>query len=151
MRGGPYEQDTRDMDGKMTAMVARQFRNNIVGIKVAHYNGSEWTPVDEAVKAGTAANIPVMVDFGGNTPPLPIEELFMNRLRKGDIFTHCFGQLTSRIYRRYRLRSYALPCQCCLLPLQLQNCQVKKGRRYLYLPVEAPLCDDKPVSMSSTQ
>jgi dihydroorotase len=96
MRGGPYEQDTRDMDGKMTASVARQFRNYIVGIKVAHYSGSEWTPVDEAVKAGTLANIPVMVDFGGNTPPLPIEELFMNRLRTGDIFTHCFGQLSTR-------------------------------------------------------
>jgi len=96
MRGGVYEQDTKDMDGKMTSLVARQYRNYIVGIKVAHYNGNEWTPVDEAVKAGTLANIPVMVDFGGSTPPLPIEELFMKHLRPGDIFTHCFGQLTTR-------------------------------------------------------
>ena len=96
MRGGVYEQDTKDMDGKMTSLVARQYRNYIAGIKVAHYSGSEWTPVDEAVKAGTLANIPVMVDFGGSTPPLPIEELFMQHLRAGDIFTHCFGQLTTR-------------------------------------------------------
>lgn len=96
MRGGPYEQDTRDMDGKMTSLVAKQYRNIVVGIKVAHYNGNEWTPVDEAVKAGTLANVPVMVDFGGSTPPLPIEELFMKRLRPGDIFTHCFGQLATR-------------------------------------------------------
>jgi len=96
MRGGPYEQDTRDMDGKMTSLVARQFRNYVVGVKVAHYNGSEWTPVDEAVKAGTLANIPVMIDFGGSNPPLPIEELFSQHLRPGDIFTHCFALLNSR-------------------------------------------------------
>src|ERR1700712_392275 len=29
MRGGVYEQDTKDMDGKMTSLVARQFRNYI--------------------------------------------------------------------------------------------------------------------------
>jgi dihydroorotase len=96
MRGGPYEQNTKDMDGKMTALVARQYRDYVVGVKVAHYEGPEWTPVDEAIKAGTAANIPVMIDFGGNFPPLSIEELFMNRLRRGDIFTHCFGQLRTR-------------------------------------------------------
>ena len=96
MRGGPYEQDTRDMDGKMTSLVARQYRNYIAGIKVAHYNGNEWTPVDEAVKAGTLANLPVMIDFGGSTPPMPIQELFMQHLRPGDSFTHCFAQLNSR-------------------------------------------------------
>lgn len=96
MRGGVYEQDTKDMDGKLTGMTARRFHDYIVGIKVAHYVGSEWTPVDEAVKAGTIANTPVMIDFGGSNPPLSIEELFMKHLRPGDIFTHCFGQLRDR-------------------------------------------------------
>jgi len=96
MRGTPYEQDTKDMDGKLTAAVARQYRNFVVGVKVAHYSGPEWTVVDEAVKAGNLANIPVMVDFGGNTPPLSINELFFKHLRPGDIFTHCFGELRTR-------------------------------------------------------
>lgn len=96
MRGSAYEQDTKDMDGKLTAQVARQYKDYIVGVKVAHYVGSEWTPVDEAVKAGQLAGIPVMVDFGSNTPPLSINELFFKHLRPGDIFTHCFGQLKSR-------------------------------------------------------
>lgn len=96
MRGGPYEQDSRDMDAKMTAMVARQYRDLVVGIKLAHYNGNEWLPTDEAVKAGTLANIPVMIDFGGSQPPLPLEDLFSLHLRPGDIYTHCFGQLSSR-------------------------------------------------------
>jgi len=96
MRGTPYEQDLKEMDGKLTGAVARQYRDIVVGIKVAHYSGPEWTPVDEAVKAGKIANIPVMIDFGGNNPPLSIRELFFDHLRPGDIFTHCFGQLLTR-------------------------------------------------------
>ena len=37
-----------------------------------------------------------MVDFGGSRPPLSIEELFLNHLRPGDIFTHCFAQIGGR-------------------------------------------------------
>ncbi|MEJ1238145.1 amidohydrolase/deacetylase family metallohydrolase [Chryseolinea sp. T2] len=96
MRGGAWEQNLNDMDAKMTAAVVKAHKNEVVGIKVAHYVGAEWEPVDRAVEAGTAANVPVMIDFGGNTPPLSIEDLFMKHLRPGDIFTHCFAQLSSR-------------------------------------------------------
>lgn len=96
MRGGANEQDTNDMDGKLAGMTVKRYQNYIVGIKVAHFLGSDWKPVDEAVKAGNLANIPVMIDFGGSTPPLSIEELFTKHLRPGDIFTHCFGQLRDR-------------------------------------------------------
>ena len=95
MRGGPHEQDLNDMDAKMTAMVVKQHKE-IVGIKVAHYMGGEWDPVDRAVAAGKIANVPVMIDFGGHMPPLSIQELFTKHLRPGDIFTHTFAQLTSR-------------------------------------------------------
>jgi dihydroorotase len=96
MRGG-YEQNENDMDPKMSAMVARQYKNIIVGFKLAHYEGWDWAPADRAVEAGNlAGGIPVMIDFGGSKPPLSIEELFLNHLRPGDIFTHCFAQLDSR-------------------------------------------------------
>jgi dihydroorotase len=96
MRGGPYEQDLNDMDTKLTAAVVKRHKE-IVGIKVAHYEGAEWEPVDRAVAAGKIADVPVMIDFGGNTPPLSIEELFTRHLRPGDIFTHTFAQLKSRM------------------------------------------------------
>jgi len=96
MRGGAYEQNPNDMDSKMTALVAKANPGVVVGVKVAHFEGHEWTPVDRAVEAGKLANIPVMVDFGGSNPPLSIEELFMNHLRPGDIFTHCFGHVRGR-------------------------------------------------------
>ena len=72
MRGGVYEQDTKDMDGKLAGITAKRYHDYIVGIKVAHFIGSEWTPVDEAVKAGNLANTPVMIDFGSSTPQLSI-------------------------------------------------------------------------------
>ena len=98
MRGG-YEQNANDMDPKMSALVARKYKKDIVGFKLAHYEGHDWAPADKAVEAGNlAGGIPVMVDFGGSNPPLSIEELFMKHLRPGDIFTHCFGQLASREY-----------------------------------------------------
>ncbi len=96
MRGGTYEQNVADMDAAATAKVAMENPEYIVGIKLAHYNGYNWTPTERAIGAGKLANLPVMVDFGGSKPVLPIEELFMKHMRPGDIFTHCFGQLSSR-------------------------------------------------------
>jgi dihydroorotase len=93
MRGGAYEQNLNDMDSKMASSVANQYKDYVVGFKVAHYIGPEWVPVDRAVEAGTLSNMPVIVDFGGNDPPKPIEELFMKHLRPGDIFTHALSKL----------------------------------------------------------
>ncbi|MDY0098934.1 MAG: amidohydrolase/deacetylase family metallohydrolase [Bacteroidales bacterium] len=91
MRGGPFEQTTLDMDPRRTAECAKKYPSEIVGIKLAHYNGHEWGPTDSTVRAGVLADIPVMIDFGSATPPLSLEELFMKHLRPGDIFTHAYA------------------------------------------------------------
>ncbi len=98
MRGGSWEQNTADMDSKLTANVAKANKKDVIGIKLAHFEGHDWFAADRAAEAGRLANIPVMVDFGGAKPPLSIEELFSKHLRKGDIFTHCFAQLGTREY-----------------------------------------------------
>jgi dihydroorotase len=94
MRGGPFEQNLKDMDPKATGGYAIKNSADIVGIKLAHYSGHDWTPTDLSVEAGKLANMPMMIDFGGSDPPLSIEELFMKHLRPGDIFTHCYAQLS---------------------------------------------------------
>ena len=48
---GVYEQNANDMDPKMTALVARKYKDIIVGIKLAHYVGPDWAPADRAVEA----------------------------------------------------------------------------------------------------
>ena len=93
MRGGRYEQNMADMDGFATAKMALKYPQTIVGIKTAHFAGPEWTPVEQAVIAGTKANIPVMVDFGEDRPTRPIYDLMTKKLRPGDIYTHMYSGL----------------------------------------------------------
>ena len=38
-----------------------------------------------------------MIDFGGNNPPLSIEELYMKHLRPGDIYTHTYTLLEGNV------------------------------------------------------
>ena len=97
MKGGAWEQDLNDMDARLTAATANSFPEVVVGIKVAHYFGPEWDPVERGVEAGTLADIPVMIDFGGHEPPLSLETLLMEKLRPGDILTHAFAHVDRRI------------------------------------------------------
>lgn len=96
MKGGAIEQNLADMNPKLTAMVAKQYAEYVVGVKLAHYSGFDWTPTEKAVEAGKLANIPVMVDFGGSEPELSLETLFMQKLRPGDIFTHAYAHVNGR-------------------------------------------------------
>jgi len=93
MRGPQYEQNPADMDGEATAAMALKYPQVVVGIKTAHYAGPDWKPVEQAVIAGTKANIPVMVDFGEYRPTRPIYDLMTVKLRPGDIYTHMYSGL----------------------------------------------------------
>ena len=97
MKGGPIEQNLADMDSKLTAMRATQFPEIVVGVKVAHYFGEEWDPVDRAVEAGRLASVPVAVDFGGHEPPLSLQSLLLEHLRPGDFLTHAYANVDGRI------------------------------------------------------
>ncbi|MEK9740260.1 MAG: amidohydrolase/deacetylase family metallohydrolase [Flavobacteriaceae bacterium] len=114
MKGGAFEQDLSDMDEKLTAIVAQQNKEYVVGIKVAHFSGFDWTPVEKAVAAASRANIPVMVDFGGSQPELPLNVLLLEKLRPGDIFTHAYAHVNGRtpvINESGKLQSYVLDAQ----------------------------------------
>lgn len=114
MKGGAFEQDLSDMDEKLTAIVAQQNKDYVVGIKVAHFSGFDWTPVEKAVAAGTRANIPVMVDFGGSQPELPLNVLLLEKLRPGDIFTHAYAHVNGRtpvVNESGKLQPYVLDAQ----------------------------------------
>ena len=88
--GEPYEQDVNDMDPAATAAAAKKYKEYVVGIKTAHYRGPEWVAVERAVEAGKLADIPVMVDFGTFRPERPFEEMVLDKLRPGDMYTHTY-------------------------------------------------------------
>lgn len=91
MAGGKYENDINEMNPQKAAEMAKKYPNDIVGFKLAHYNGRTWEPTDRLLEAGKLANLPVMVDFGGANPFLPLDSLFNVKFRPGDIYTHAFG------------------------------------------------------------
>jgi dihydroorotase len=93
MRGGKFEDNLDDMDGKLTGDKAKLFPGVIVGVKSAHFTGPEWKPYDQAVIAGNIANVPVMIDYGARRIERPLIELVSTHLRPGDIYTHCFSGL----------------------------------------------------------
>ncbi|MCK0136102.1 amidohydrolase/deacetylase family metallohydrolase [Arenibacter sp. S6351L] len=113
MKGGVIEQNVNDMDPKLTAKLVMG-HPEIVGVKLAHYEGYEWEPLERAVEAGVMADVPVMVDFGGSKPALSLKTLFLEKLRAGDIFTHTYASLNSRgkvVDANGKVESFALEAQ----------------------------------------
>ena len=95
------EQTLADLQPKVTAAVASQYSDIIVGIKAAHYWAAPnkfddlhppWASVDKAVEAGALCGMPAMIDFQPNLPECPYPELITERMRPGDIHTHVFAQ-----------------------------------------------------------
>jgi dihydroorotase len=91
MRGARYENNLGDMQAEPTAEMALKYPSVIVGVKSAHFTGPEWTPYEQAVKAGNIAHIPVMIDFGVRRTERPLYQLLENVLRPGDIYTHALS------------------------------------------------------------
>jgi dihydroorotase len=79
------------MDPEAAARTAKENPGLIVGIKTAHYAGKGWEAVDASVKAGNMADLPVMVDFGRLNEIRDLRTLLLDKLRPGDIYTHCYS------------------------------------------------------------
>jgi len=89
--GTGRENDPAEMDAEAAARTAKENADLIVGFKSAHYQGPGWPSIDNAVKAGNLTGFPVMADFGQITKERNIDTLFLDKLRPGDIYTHCFS------------------------------------------------------------
>ena len=94
------EQNTKDLNPKITAAVAEKYSDIVVGIKAAHYwtkdpwdaDHPPWASVENAVEAGEIFGKPVMVDFWPRPPERPYPDLILKKLRPGDIQTHVFAR-----------------------------------------------------------
>ena len=56
------ESDIEDMDAEKLAAKIKQYPGLIVGIKCAHYGRRDWYNLEQAVKAGNMAGVPMIVD-----------------------------------------------------------------------------------------
>jgi dihydroorotase len=95
--GHGNEDDPAQMDVEGAVKVAKVNPDVIVGFKTAHYAGPGWAAVDGAVAAGKQTGLPVMVDFGQATAERNLKTLLLEKLRPGDVYTHCFSGLRGEI------------------------------------------------------
>jgi dihydroorotase len=91
MHAGSSENDPKNFDAESMARVARENSDVVVGFKSAHYAGPGWASIDAATAAGKAVDMPVMVDFGSVTAERNLDVLLRDKLRPGDIYTHCYS------------------------------------------------------------
>jgi dihydroorotase len=89
--GTGKEDELTEIDAEAAARTAKVNRNVIVGFKSAHYAGPGWESIEAAVKAGKDADMPVMVDFGYLNQVRNLPTLLLDKLRVGDIYTHCYS------------------------------------------------------------
>ncbi|MFN0165244.1 MAG: amidohydrolase/deacetylase family metallohydrolase [Bryobacteraceae bacterium] len=111
MGGGPIEQDVSDMDPKATAEMVKKYPQSAVGIKTAHFATKEWTAVDRGLEAAKLAGTPLMVDFGTFHKERPHEELVLQRLRPGDLYTHTFLSDVPMVDENGKFRPYLFEAQ----------------------------------------
>jgi len=89
--GTGKENEVAELNADAAARMAKANADVIVGFKSAHYNGPGWESIENAVKAGKQTNLPVMVDFGFLNNVRNIRTLLEDKLRPGDIYTHCYS------------------------------------------------------------
>lgn len=94
MRGSPLEQDMNDMDAYMTSLTAKKYPDVIVGVKIGHFEGSDWAPFDRALEAGRLADKPLFVEC--HLPQFSLEDQ-LKKMRPGDIITHSFEKIDERL------------------------------------------------------
>jgi dihydroorotase len=89
--GTGKEDEIAELDSAAAAKTAKANPGVIVGFKSAHFAGAGWESIEAAVKAGKEADLPVMVDFGYLNEVRSLPTLLLDKLRSGDIYTHCYS------------------------------------------------------------
>jgi dihydroorotase len=89
--GTGKEDELAELDAEAAAGTAKAHKGVIVGFKSAHFGGPGWESIEAAVKAGKEADVPVMVDFGYLNAIRNLPTLLLDKLRPGDIYTHCYS------------------------------------------------------------
>jgi len=111
MSGKPLQEDLNDMNADSAALVIQKYKDIIVGVKIGHYEGNDWTPFERALEAGRQSNTPLFVEC--HLPQYSLEDQ-LKKMRPGDIITHSFEQVAERmpvVDERGNVRSFVLAAQ----------------------------------------
>ncbi|MBD3626520.1 amidohydrolase/deacetylase family metallohydrolase [Cyclobacterium sp.] len=94
MSGNPEQENLLDMDPEKAFETLLQYPDILVGIKIGHYTGPEWTPFENALQATEMANKPLLVEC--HLPQYTLAQQ-LEKMRPGDILTHSFEEIEERM------------------------------------------------------
>ena len=94
LSGKPEQEDINSMNVDSAVRVKQKYNDIIVGIKIGHYEGSDWTPFNRALDAASKTNTPLFVEC--HLPQYSLQDQ-LNKMRPGDIITHSYEQITERM------------------------------------------------------
>ena len=94
LSGKQTQEDINDMDPAKVSDAIQKYPDIIVGVKIGHYEGSLWTPFENAIAAANKSNVPLLVEC--HLPQYTLEDQ-LNRMRSGDIITHSFEKVSERM------------------------------------------------------
>lgn len=94
LSGKPGQEDLADMDPDKVTETIEKYPDIIVGVKIGHYEGGDWTPFERTLAAANKSNVPILVEC--HLPQYSLEDQ-LSRMRPGDIITHSFEKVSERM------------------------------------------------------
>jgi dihydroorotase len=94
MTGDPRQEDLTKMDPQAALGTIQKYKSIIVGVKIGHYEGTDWAPFDAAKILAENAGLPLFVEC--HLPAYSLEDQ-LARMRPGDIITHTFEKVHERM------------------------------------------------------
>ena len=94
LSGKAAQENLDEMNVDSVSYILNQFPDIIVGVKIGHYEGADWTPFDRALEAATRSGVPLFVEC--HLPQYSLAEQ-LTRMRPGDIITHSYEKVSERM------------------------------------------------------
>ncbi|MCF2506309.1 amidohydrolase/deacetylase family metallohydrolase [Dyadobacter sp. CY107] len=94
MTGAEHEQNIADMVPDSALSIINQHAETIVGVKIGHYNGTDWTPYDNAIKLARQVEKPLFVEC--HLPQYSLQDQ-LAKLSAGDMITHTYENIKERM------------------------------------------------------
>lgn len=94
LSGKETQENLDDMNVDSTWSMIEKYPGVIVGVKIGHYEGPEWTPFDRALATAEKADLPLLVEC--HLPQYSLHDQ-LKHMRPGDIITHSYEDISERM------------------------------------------------------
>lgn len=94
LSGKAAQENLEDMNTDSAYAALKRYPETIVGIKIGHYEGSDWVPFDRALEVAERSDVPLFVEC--HLPQYSLEDQ-LKKMRSGDIITHSYEKIAERM------------------------------------------------------